>query len=121
MQYECDIVKGQGRGKTIVKFPTFNLAIPEGFAPREGVHACHVWIDGVKYRGALHYGPTPTFDETHKVLEIFVLDYEDKQPITKLTFELAAFLRPVATFTDPQKLREQIALDVQRVRRVLPK
>lgn len=103
-----------------MKFPTFNLPIPEGFEGREGVYACHVWIRGVKYRGALHYGPTPSFDEKHKVLEIFVLDYKDEQPISELTFELGLFLRPVATFTSPTKLREQIALDVQRVRRAIP-
>lgn len=120
MQYQCEIIKGKGRGKSIVKFPTFNLVIPEGFETREGVYACHVWIDGVKYRGAMHYGPTPTFDEKHKVLEIFVLDYKDEQPISQLTFELGPFLRPVATFTDPTKLRAQIALDVQRVRRAIP-
>lgn len=121
MQYQGEVIKGKGRGKSVVKFPTFNLKIPAGFDAREGVYACHVWIGGVKYRGALHYGPTPTFDEKENVLEIFVLNYEDAEdPITTLTFELGPFLRPVATFTDPQKLRAQIALDVQRVRRAIP-
>ncbi len=120
MQYKCEVIKGKGRGKSVVKFPTFNLVIPADFNDREGVYACHVWIGDVKYRGAMHYGPTPTFDEKNKVLEIFVLDYKDEQPITELTFELGSFLRPVATFTDPTKLRAQIALDVQRVRRAIP-
>ena len=117
MQYTGEIIKGMGRGKTVVKFPTYNLKIPTGFEAREGVYACHVWINGAKYRGALHYGPTPTFDEATKVLEIHVLNYESDEPLTQLTFELGPYLRPVATFSDPQKLRTQIALDVQRVRR----
>lgn len=122
MQYQSEVIKGKGRGKAVVKFPTFNLNIPSGFEAREGVYACHVWIHGVKYRGALHYGPTPTFDEKEYVLEIFVLDYKEnpEAAVANLTFELGPFLRPVATFTDPQKLRAQIALDVQRVRRAMP-
>ncbi len=114
-----------------MKFPTFNLKIPAGFEAREGVYGCYVWLHGRKYRGALHYGPTPTFDETEKVLEIFILDYPsnetsdsevkeaDRQPVTRLTFELGPYIRPVATFADAQKLRAQIALDVARVRRSL--
>ena len=119
MQYTGEIIKGMGRGKTVVKFPTYNLKIPTGFEAREGVYACHVWINGTKYRGALHYGPTPTFDEVGKVLEIYVLNYDSDEPLTQLTFELGVYLRPVATFTDAQKLRTQIALDVQRVRRAV--
>ena len=119
MQYRAEIIKGKGRGKTVVGFPTFNLKIPAEFDPktREGVYACSVWFDGKKYAGALHYGPTPTFDEGHSVLEIFVLGYDSTDPLSELTFELGPYLRPVATFLEPKALRAQIALDIQRVRR----
>ena len=120
MQYTCEIVKGKGRGKAVVQFPTFNLKIPAEFKEREGVYACRVWTNGVKYTGALHYGTSPTFDDLEKVLEIFVLNYKDEQPITELTFELGPYLRPVATFLSPKELRSQIALDIQRVRRAYP-
>lgn len=110
-------VKGKGRGKTIVGFPTFNLETPNNFEAKEGVYACCVEIEGKRYRGALHYGPTPTFDDQEKVLEIFVLNYEDKSEVKDLSFELGPYLRPVATFIDPTALRNQIALDVARVRK----
>ena len=116
-KFTAQVIKGKGRGKSIVGFPTFNLQIPENFQTREGVYACCVWIGTAHYRGALHYGPTPTFDETEKVLEIFVLSYEDKEPVTELSFELGPYLRPVATFLRPEDLRHQIALDVARARK----
>jgi riboflavin kinase/FMN adenylyltransferase len=116
MQYRAKVVKGKGRGKAIVGFPTFNLEIPAGFNTKEGVHACKVWIHGTKYDGAMHYGITPTFDDHEKVLEIFVLNYEDAVPVDELTFEVGHYLRPIATFMDPKDLRAQIALDVQRIR-----
>ncbi len=119
MQYTAATQKGHGRGKSVVKFPTFNLAVPPVFDYKQGVYACTVWIENMKYRGAMHYGPTPTFDDTTAVLEIFVLAYESDAPVAELTFEVGAYLRPVATFLDPQKLRAQIALDVQRVRRAI--
>ena len=117
MHYTCEIVKGKGRGKAVVQFPTFNLKIPAEFNEREGVYACRVKVHGVEYSGAMHFGPTPTFDEADRVLEIFVLNYKDEHPATELTFELGPYLRPVATFLSPKELRSQIALDIQRVRR----
>ncbi len=118
MKYTCAVVKGKGRGKSTVKFPTFNLQIPPVFEHREGVYACRLWIGQDEYRGALHYGPTPTFDDTDKALEIFVLEYQDAgESVPEITFELGPYLRPIATFLKVEDLRNQIALDVQRVRK----
>ncbi len=116
MKYTCQVIKGKGRGKKIVGFPTFNLVAPAEFKVKQGVYACRVWIGNKEYRGAMHYGSTPTFDDLATVLEIFVLDYRDAAPATELTFELGPYLRPVATFLSPKALRHQIALDVARVR-----
>ncbi len=120
MQYTGMVIKGKGRGKSVVGFPTCNLAVPEGFVEKPGVYACYVWVEGVRYRGALHFGATPTFDDTETALEIFILEYTGAEPITQITFELGPYLRPVATFVDVAALRAQIALDVQRVRRAMP-
>jgi len=127
MKFTYPVIKGKGRGKSIVGFPTFNLRPSPDFSAKEGVHGCRVWLDGIEYLGALHFGPTPTFDDTEKALEIFVLDYDPaKTPLDaagdnhnpkEITFELGAYLRPVATFLNPQELRHQIALDVARIRR----
>ena len=116
--YTASIIKGKGRGKSVVGFPTFNLQIPATFKAKEGVYACCVKLNGKEYRGALHYGPTPTFDDNDKALEIFVLNYEGNDEVPpELTFKLGPYLRPVATFMTPTALRHQIALDVARVRK----
>lgn len=127
MKYTLPVVKGKGRGKAVVGFPTLNLKIPQDFDVKEGVYGCKVWLNGTEYLGALHYGKTPTFDDVDQALEIFILDYDPtKTPLdgvgddhnpTEITFELGSFLRPVATFLNPQELRRQIALDVARIRR----
>lgn len=117
MKYQCEVIKGKGRGKSVVGFPTFNLAIPDNFDEKEGIYSCRVWIHDREYAGALHYGVTPTFDQEEITLEIFVLEYESDEPVKQLTFELGSYLRPIATFLNPKDLRAQIALDVARVRR----
>lgn len=116
MRYTFPAVKGKGRGNSIVGFPTINLLVPKDFTAKEGVYACKVWLFEKEYRGALHYGAAPTFDDTDRTLEIFVLEYSGQEEVKELTFELGPFLRPVATFMSPTDLRRQIALDVARVR-----
>lgn len=117
MRYTLQAKKGKGRGASVVGFPTINLVAPDDFTAKEGVYAATVWLAGKEYLGALHYGPAPTFDDADKTLEIFLLDYSGTEEITEVTFELGAYLRPVATFLTPVELRKQIALDVQRVRK----
>ena len=120
MRYTTTIVKGKGRGQRVVGFPTFNLKIPETFDLPHGVYACTVWFDNKQYAGALHYGPTPTFDDQAPTLEIFVLDYapapKDERP-SELIFEPGLRLRPVATFLSASQLHDQIENDIQRIRR----
>lgn len=118
MRYTLEAIKGKGRGKTVVGFPTVNLLVPKDFSEKEGVYACSVWLDGIEYSGALHYGAAPTFDDVDRTLEIFILDYNEDKEIAELTFELGPYLRPVATFLSPEELHRQIALDVERVRRI---
>jgi riboflavin kinase / FMN adenylyltransferase len=118
MKFTTRVIKGKGIGESIVGFPTMNLEIPPSFVAKDGVYACTVWIGATQYAGALHYGATPTFDDQTKVLEIFLLDYKDKVTPLELTFELGAYLRPVATFPSAKALHDQIEKDVQRVRRL---
>lgn len=121
MQYTCEVVKGRGRGMRI-GYPTFNLVAPDEFPFKEGVYGCHVWVDGTKYLGALHYGQAPTFDDTNKSLEIFVIDFtpmkEKKyEAPAKLTFEVLRWIRPIATFMSSEHLSAQIAKDIERIKR----
>lgn len=118
MKHTCSVIKGQGRGKG-VGYPTFNLTIPPKFSLKPGIYACWVWLDNVKYKGALHFGPIPVFNQPTNSLEIFVLDYSSKYLINRLTFTPVKFLRPIQNFPSPQALASQISRDVSRVRKFL--
>ena len=73
-------VKGKGRGK-VIGFPTINLDIPSGLSLEDGIYAAWVTIGDRRYKGALHFGPIPTFDETTKSLEVFLLDATEEELI----------------------------------------
>lgn len=121
MRYTTQVIKGKGRGKGI-GFPTFNLQIPSNLLLKSGIYACWVWIEDVKYRGAMHYGPIPTFNETTLSLEIFVLDFQPNDandPTTLISFTPVKYLRPIKTFSLSQALTRQISLDVSRVKKIL--
>ena len=70
------VIKGQGRGKTL-GYPTANIEIPENLImPINGIYATRVIIDNNKYFGATSIGINPTFKESVKTLETYIMDFE---------------------------------------------
>jgi len=76
MLFSSRQIKGEGRGKKI-GWPTINLIIPDDLVIDDGVYAAWVVIDHKTFKGALHYGPIPTFNEKEKTLEVYLLDVDD--------------------------------------------
>jgi drug/metabolite transporter (DMT)-like permease len=117
-------VKGKGRGK-FLGFPTINLKIPAELSTQDGIYAVRVSIGKKAYKGALHYGPIPTFDDEKKSLEVFLLDAKEKDvPNTlleksKITVEFIQWLRPVIKFESEQALIAQMKKDVETVKGIL--
>src|SRR3989339_1909463 len=101
MQFESTHIKGKGRGKPM-GFPTINLKIPDNFELKNGIYAVEVIIEKKVFKGALHYGPVPTFGELQKSLEVFLIETADKviedldEKIIKI--KIIKFLRDVIKF-----------------------
>ena len=120
MNYKSKQIKGKGRGK-LLGSPTINLEIPSNFTIQEGIYAVYVWIKYKKYKGALHFGPVPVFNETNKSLEVFLID-AIKVPDTskeEITFEIVKKIRDIQMFQSPEILSKQIADDVKRIQKLL--
>jgi riboflavin kinase / FMN adenylyltransferase len=117
-------VKGKGRGK-LLGFPTINLDIPENFELEDGIYAVAVLIAGQKFIGALHYGPIPTFDETQRTLEVFLIDLSPEAvPETEnidIEIETKELLRPVLNFKNERELTKQISEDVLKTKQIFRK
>ena len=115
-------IKGKGRGK-FLGYPTINMEIPKEFDLENGVYAAWITIAGTKFRGALHFGPIPTFDETKKSLEVFLLGIGDHElshaDLSVISVEIKEKLRDVIKFPSVDALTRQLEKDVAAVRKVL--
>ncbi len=122
MEIKTHHVKGKGRGK-LLGFPTINLEIPKDLDQEEGIYASRVKIAGKKYLGALHFGPVPTFDESDKTLEVFLIDTKDQDldftDQDQITVEFFKKIREIRKFNSENELSRQIGMDVAQIKSLL--
>ena len=122
MKFVSRHIKGFGRGK-LLGFPTINLVIPDQFDLKEGIYAVRVEIEDRVFKGALHFGPIPTFGLNDNSLEVFLIDTEFDLVLgldtSRIEVEVVKRLRDVESFNSKDDLVHQIADDVSRVRKVV--
>lgn len=124
------VVRGAGRGKRLLGYPTANLEPAPGLClPARGIYAGHfVMSDGRKAGGrnggrrmpaAVSVGTNPTFGENPLSIEAFVLDYDGDLYGRTAEIELAARIRDEERFGSPEELVKAIEADVEATRRIL--
>ena len=108
------IIHGEGRGARI-GFPTLNI---EGSFPglEQGVYGVWVTLPAGRYKGAMNYGPQPTFADEHVRVEVFLLDFEGDVYGETATVEVVKKIRDVEKFAGPEELKRQIQVDVEEAR-----
>ena len=113
------VVRGHGRGGPL-GFPTANLRMPaESLAPRDGIYACWVEIDGSRHMAAASIGERPTFPGAGRSIEAFVMDFDGDLYGMQLRLELVRRLRDEEKFDSTEQLRRQVDRDVAATRRLL--
>lgn len=125
-----EVVHGLKRGREL-GFPTANLSPAlEGFVPAEGIYAGWLVDEGmpgagaseprssVRYPAAISIGTNPTFDDVDvRQVEAYVLDETDLDLYGHtVQVEFVSRIRGMVAFEGVDKLIEQIADDVVRVR-----
>ena len=114
--YEAPVISGSKIGRTL-GYPTANLdASLLDAVDQEGVYAATVMIDGTSYTGALYIGPRLVLNETKRVLEIFVLDFDGDLYDKTLKFQLGQFIRGPLDFNNFDELAKQLQADVAAIR-----
>ena len=115
------VVHGDGRGRKL-GFPTANIAYPAGkLLPANGVYACHAWIDGSRYAGAVNVGVRPQFHAgaDQPLVEAFLLDFNQDIYDHDVRLEFVARLRDERKFASVDALLEQMHRDVQTAKEML--
>ena len=112
------VVHGQGRGNRL-GYPTANIGRVDTLLPSEGIYVGQAWIDGCCYATAMSLGSNPTFGESEKKVEAFLLDYHGDLYGRPIEIDFLARLRDIKRFDSADQLIDQMALDVQETRRIV--
>ena len=113
------VIAGVGRGMAL-GFPTANLSIePEQAIPVEGVYASLVYLDDLAYNSMTYIGSSPTFSDGRSSVEVYVLDYSSDLYGRELKVDFVERIRGEKQFDSIDKLKKQIAMDVEWGRALL--
>lgn len=110
--------RGEALGRTL-GYPTINLGAVRQMVPGDGVYAGWATIRGQRFAAAISIGRRETFDGTARVVEAFLLDAAGDWYEQDVELEFLARLRDQHRFENAPALGEQIARDVESVRRAL--
>jgi riboflavin kinase / FMN adenylyltransferase len=113
------VVRGDQRGREL-GFPTANLmCAPHVAIPADGVYAAWLQSRGKTYAAAVSIGTNPTFAGRERRVEAFVLDFDGDLYGERVSLDFVAHLREMRKYEGPEKLIEQIVVDVEETRSVL--
>lgn len=126
------VVRGNGRGGKELGYPTANQYFPESIAiPADGVYAGWFTLDsaqapvtgniepGKRYAAAISVGTNPTFGDSERSVESFVLDRDADLYGHDATVEFVSRLRGMVKFDSIDELLDAMRNDVRGARAVL--
>ena len=114
-----EVIRGTGRGRDLLGFPTINLSAGRQVVPGDGVYAGRAIVDGETFVAAISIGTNPTLGVAERVVEAFLLDVDRDFRGRRVALSLAQRIGSQEKFDSSEALREQISKDVQRVREII--
>jgi riboflavin kinase/FMN adenylyltransferase len=113
---EGRVVLGDRRGRTL-GFPTANTRVqPEQAMPKDGIYATIAYRDDRPLPSVTNIGVRPTFDGAKRLVETYIMGYDDDLYGKKLKIDLVARLRDEMKFNSAEELKEQMGRDVEKAR-----
>jgi riboflavin kinase/FMN adenylyltransferase len=112
------VEKGHGRGVEL-GFPTANLRAQKELIPSAGIYAVYAFRKGKRYMAAVNIGEKPTFADYVSTFEAFLLDFSGELLGETIDVHFVEKLRNIIKFDGPESLKKQIAVDVEKTRKLL--
>lgn len=110
------VKEGKKLGRTI-GFPTVNVeAYPLKLFPPNGVYATKTLYHGKQYYGVTNIGINPTVDGTQKIVETYLLDFNQMIYGEEIQTFFYDFLRSEKKFGGVEELQEQIRINAEQAR-----
>ena len=118
--FSGEVTAGHKVGRSLGT-PTINLKCPQDLIlPANGVYATRVLLDEKTLPAVTNVGVRPTFDDKDELcMETHILDFNGNLYGKHVTIEFYKFIRSEKRFSDPQKLKEQIAKDAELAREIV--
>jgi riboflavin kinase/FMN adenylyltransferase len=116
---EGTVIKGKGRGRSILHVPTANISTPVEIAPKEGVYAVRVGLEDIVYNGVANIGKNPTFWNAEVSYEVHLFDFDGDLLGKNLRIYFIERIRGERTFPDAESLGKQIQDDIERGKEIL--
>jgi riboflavin kinase/FMN adenylyltransferase len=113
------VIKGKGRGKSILNIPTANITSPVEIAPKEGVYAVRVGYKGSIYDGVANIGKNPTFGNNDVSYEVHLFGFSGDLIGESLRIYFIDRIRNEKTFPDVATLEKQIREDMDIAGKIL--
>ncbi len=114
------VVHGEGRGGSVLGYPTANLDTePYAAIPADGIYAGWFVLGTRRLPAAISVGSNPTFSGQVTTVEAFVLDQDANFYGRRVAVEFVEKLRDQQRYDEVAELVEQIGHDVQATRAVL--
>jgi riboflavin kinase / FMN adenylyltransferase len=113
------VIKGKGRGKSILNIPTANITSPVEIAPKEGVYAVRVGYKGSIYDGVANIGKNPTFGNADVSYEVHLFGFSGDLIGESLRIYFIERIRNEKTFPDVATLEKQIREDMDIAGKIL--
>lgn len=116
---EGKVIKGKGRGQSLLHVPTANITSPVEIAPREGVYAVRIGLKGKMYDGVANIGKNPTFGNQEVSYEVHIFNFSGNLLGRDLRMNFIDRIRGERAFPDVDKLVTQIRQDMDTAREIL--
>jgi len=113
------VVRGAGRGGSLLNVPTANIETIDELVPREGVYAVKVGLEGNLFDGVANIGRNPTFGEQLMSYEVHIFDFSENILGRELRVYFIDRIRDEKRFPDVRALHEQILRDIERAKETL--
>lgn len=118
---EGTVIRGAGRGKSLLHTPTANITTPNELVPKEGVYAVRVSIAYEIYDGVANIGKNPTFGDVPMSYEVHIFDFNKNLLGERIKIHFIDRIRDEKKFSGISELQEHIKKDIEKAKQILSK
>lgn len=116
---EGKVVKGAGRGNSLLNIPTANISTAYELVPKEGVYAVKIGLGDAIFDGVANIGRNPTFGENLMSYEAHIFDFSGDILNKDIRVYFIDRIRDERTFPDISALHDGIMKDIEFAREIM--